>query len=92
MKKALEVLLNKVFKKDLELLYGEGCYVLINRIHFSEYQKKYMIDCKLMIPKETVLEELNETYPDGLNYLMNESWKFMVVPENTQLMSTIDFF
>ena len=39
MKKALEVLLNKVFKKDLELLYGEGCYVLINRIHFSEYQK-----------------------------------------------------
>ena len=51
-----------------------------------------MIDCKLMIPKETVLEELNETYPDGLNYLMNESWKFMVVPENTQLMSTIDFF
>jgi len=64
MKKALEVLLNKVFKKDLELLYGEGCYVLINRIHFSEYQKKYMIDCKLMIPKETVLEELNETYPD----------------------------
>lgn len=92
MKKALEVLLNKVFKKDLELLYGEGCYVLINRIHFSEYQKKYMIDCKLMIPKETVIEELNETYPDGLNYLMNESWKFMVVPENTQLMSTIDFF
>ena len=92
MKKALEVLLNKVFKKDLELLYGEGCYVLINRIHFSEYQKKYMIECKLMIPKETVLEELNETYPDGLNYLMNESWKFMVVPENTQLMSTIDFF
>ena len=92
MKKALEVLLNKVFKKDLELLYGEGCYVLINRIHFSEYQKKYMIDCKLMIPKEIVLEELNETYPDGLNYLMNESWKFMVVPENTQLMSTIDFF
>jgi hypothetical protein len=92
MKKALEVLLNKVFKKDLELLYGEGCYVLINRIHFSEYQKKYMIDCKLMIPKDNTLEELNETYPDGLNYLMSESWKFMVVPENTQLMSTIDFF
>jgi hypothetical protein len=92
MKKALELLLNKVFKKDLEVLYGEGCYVIINKIHFSEYQKKYMIDCKLMIPKDNVLEELNETYPDGLNYLMNESWKFMVIPENTQLMSTIDFF
>lgn len=92
MKRALEILLNKVFKRDLELLYGDGSYVVINRVYFSEYQKKYMVDCKLMIPKDIPIDELNDTFPDGLNYLMNESWKFMVVPENTQLMSTIDFF
>lgn len=92
MKRALEILLNKVFKRDLELLYGDGSYVVINRVYFSEYQKKYMVDCKLMIPKDNPIDELNDTFPDGLNYLMNESWKFMVVPENTQLMSTIDFF
>ena len=92
MKKALEVLLNKVFKSDLELLYGDGCYVIINRVYFSEYQKKYIVDCKLMIPKDAPTEELGDTFPHGLNYLMNESWKFMVVPETTQLMSTIDFF
>lgn len=92
MKKALEILLNKVFKNDLELLYGEGCYVIINRVYFSDYQKKYMIDSKLMIPKNNSVEELNETFPSGLNYLMNESWKFMVVSESTSLMSTIDFY
>jgi hypothetical protein len=92
MKKALDVLLNKVFKKDLELLYGSGCYVIINNLHFSEYQKCYMIDCKLMIPKENNIEEFTLTYPDGLSYLMNESWKYMVISENTKLLSTVDFF
>ena len=92
MKKALEILINKVFKNDLELLYGSGCYVIVNNIRFSDYQKKYMIDCKLMIPKDNLLEEFSDTYPDGLSYLMNESWKYIYLPETTQLMSTVDFF
>ena len=92
MKKALEVLLNKVFKKDLELLYGDGCYIIVNRVDFSQYQKCYMIDCKLMIPKDNKFDDFEMTYPDGLNYLMNESWKYMVVSESTQFMSTVDFF
>ena len=92
MKKALEVLLNKVFKKDLELLYGDGCYIIVYRVHFSQYQKCYMVDCKLMIPKDNKFDDFEMTYPDGLNYLMNESWKYMVVSESTQFMSTVDFF
>jgi len=51
-----------------------------------------MIDCKLMIPKENNIEEFTLTYPDGLSYLMNESWKYMVISENTKLLSTVDFF
>ena len=92
MKKALEVLLGRVFKKDLELLYGEGCYIIINRVYFSEYQKCYMVDCKLMIPKDNKFDDFEMTYPDGLNYLMDESWKFMVVSESTKFVSTVDFF
>ena len=92
MKKALEVLLGRVFKKDLELLYGEGCYIIINRVYFSEYQKCYMVDCKLMIPKDNKFDDFEMTYPDGLNYLMDESRKFMVVSESTKFVSTVDFF
>lgn len=90
MKKALEVLLNKIFKQDLEVLYGDGCYVKINEIKFSEYQKLYLIDCVLMINDNCIMEELPDTYPDGLNYLINESWKFICVPEKTKLLTRID--
>lgn len=92
MKKALDVLINKVFKKDLELLYGPGCYVIINDIRFSEYQKKYLIDCKLMIPKDNPIEEFDLIYPDGLNIVMDKCWMFICVRETTQLLSTVDFF
>jgi hypothetical protein len=91
MKKAMEVLLNRVFKNDLEILYGEGSHVIIKRIYLSEYHKLYIIDCVLMLSDDCPTEELPETYPDGLNYLVNESWKFIVVPEKTKLLSTVEF-
>lgn len=91
MKKALEILLNQVFKNDLSVLYGEGVYVVVNNVLFSEYQKLYMIDCVLVLNDNCVMEELNETYPDGLNYLVTESWKFMSVHEKVKLLSRIEY-
>jgi hypothetical protein len=92
MKKALEVLLNKVFKKDLELLYGDGTYIIINRVYLSEYQKCYIVDCKLMVPKDSEYDDFEMAYPEGLNYIMAESWKYLVISEKTQFLSTVDFF
>ena len=51
-----------------------------------------MVDCKLMIPKDNKFDDFEMTYPDGLNYIMDESWKYMVVSESTKFMSTVDFF
>lgn len=87
----MEILLNRVFKNDLEVLYGEGSYVIIKRIYFSEYHKLYIIDCVLMLSDDCPTDELHETYPDGLNYLVGESWKFIVATEKTKLLSTVDF-
>ena len=87
----MEILLNKVFKNDLEILYGEGSYVIIKRIYFSEFHKLHIIDCLLMLSDDCPTDELHVTYPDGLNYLVNQSWKFIVVPEKTKLLSSIEF-
>ena len=91
MKKALEILLNKVFKKDLCLLYGDDCYVVVNRIYFSDYHKEYIVDCKLMVKNDEKIDFLHEVYPDGLKFITEESWKFMGLPEKTRLISTLDF-
>jgi hypothetical protein len=92
MKKALEILLNRIFKKDIELLYGDGCYVIVYRVYLSEYQKCYIVDCKLMIPTENKVDDFNEIYPEGFKYIVNESWKYMAVTENIQFLSSVDFF
>ena len=70
MKKALEILLNRIFKKDIELLYGDGCYVIVYRVYLSEYQKCYIVDCKLMIPTENKVDDFNEIYPEGFKYML----------------------
>ena len=91
MKKALEILLNNVFKDDIELIYGEGSYVIVNKIQYSEYQKLYLIDCVLMLSDNCIVEELVHTYPESLKYIINESWKFIVVREKTQLLTSMEF-
>jgi hypothetical protein len=74
MKKAFWVLLNKVFRKDLEILYGEGSYVEIRDVIFSTNKKIYVISCILKIGDSKLYEEIGET---GLNFLFEESWRYM---------------
>ena len=69
-----------------------GISALAGNKGFSDYQKKYMVDCKLMIPKNNSIEEFDLIYPDGLNIVMDKCWMFICVRETTQLLSTVDFF
>jgi hypothetical protein len=74
MKIGFWVLLNKVFKKDLELLYGVGSNVEISDVIYSTNKKIYVISCKLNIGNSNLYEEIGET---GLNFLFEEAWKYM---------------
>jgi len=49
MEKGFWVLLNKVFKKDLELLYGDGSSVDFTEIFYSKRKRMYIFKCKLNI-------------------------------------------
>lgn len=85
MKKCLWVLLNKSFKKDLELLYGIGSYVDILEVKKCTTNKKFLVDCKLYIGNLEFYEEIGNS---GLNHLLMESWKYTGFDDESVILST----
>lgn len=73
LRNCLTILLNIVFKNDLELLYGEGTMVEVNTAKPCTTTKEFLIDCTLKIGDPSTLEEVKL---DGLMYLLSESWKY----------------
>jgi len=87
MKKCLEILLNKIFKSDLELLFGVGSYVTVNYIKYSTNAHNFVIDCKLFVSDIKLTEEV---YPMGLELLIEESWKFVAIDSPITIVHSID--
>jgi hypothetical protein len=85
MKKCLYVLLNKVFKKDLELLYGKGSLVEITDINYCTNDKHFSIHCKLLI---TDTDLYKESTNEGLEYLLQESWKYTGIEQEKLAITT----
>lgn len=73
MKECLNVLLNKVFIRDLELLYGKDSKIILNSVKYCTNNHNFIIDCKLILSDISLFEELQY---DGLEVLVSDSWKF----------------
>jgi len=73
MKECLNVLLNKVFKRDLELLYGKDSNIIFNNVKYCTNNHNFIIDCKLMLSDISLFEELQY---DGLEVLISKSSQF----------------
>jgi len=87
MKKAFEYFLNKLLKREIDLLFGEDSTIVVNYIKYSTNNKSLTIDCKLLT---TDPEMCIETYPLGLESLVMESWNWMGYQENITLTHSID--
>ena len=87
MKKAFEYFLNKLLKREIDLLFGENSTIVVNYIKYSTNNKSLTIDCKLLT---TDPEMCVETYPVGLESLVLESWNWMGYQENITLTHSID--
>ena len=87
MKKAFEFFINNVLRDDLDLLFGIDSTIVVNFIRYSTNNKCFTVDCKLLT---TDPELCKESFPDGLNHLVIESWKYMGRKENINLTSSID--
>ncbi len=83
----MEIFLNVSLRKELNLLFGEESYVTINNIKYSTNTKQYAIHCVLYVEE---LELTNESYPNGLNYLIEESIKFTGIDEPFVIISSIE--
>lgn len=74
MKKFFWLLINKTYKKDLELLYGIGSYVEVQHISLCPTKKIYNISCKLYIGDLNLYAEVGFY---GINYLFQTCWYYM---------------
>jgi hypothetical protein len=82
------VLLNIVFQKELELLYGKGTIVEINSFKYCTTTKDFSLDCTL---KVSDIEAYGDVQLDGLRYLIDESWKYTGMGKNKiTLISSVD--
>jgi hypothetical protein len=83
----MEILLNKVFKSDLELLFGKGSYVIINYCKYSTNNLSFVIDCKVLVSD---IELSKDVYPSGLILLVEESWKYVGYDFKISVITSID--
>lgn len=87
MKRCLEVLINKVFKKDLELMFGKNSHVIINYCKYSTNNLSFVVDCKVMVSD---IELTKDAYPYGLVFLVEDSWKFVGIDKKVTVITSID--
>lgn len=87
--KYFDLLLNRIYKRELELLYGEGSKIEVNSVIYSTNNKSYVITLKLYLG-DTTYEDMTDLYSDGLNYLIEESWKCSGIKKRISLIYTLD--
>ena len=85
MKRCLEVLLNLVYRDDLELLYGKGSRIEITNINYCTNNKHYSIQCELFVSDLKLFEESNT---EGVEFLISESWKFTGIHDEKIALTT----
>lgn len=73
MKTCILVLLNNVFYRELELLYGKNSFVDVLSIKFCTTTKLFLVDVKLYL---TDIDLFTESGLDSLTYVVEEAWKY----------------
>ena len=71
MKKGFFIYINKLFKDDLNILYGNGSYVDVENIIFSTNKKMYIISCKIYVGDLSLFEEVGA---NGIYYMFEDAW------------------
>ena len=87
MKLMLEHLINKIHKEELELLFGSNSKIVIDSIDYSTNNKSICIHTTLY---SNEIEDSIQSFPDGVDYLIQESWKYIGIKENLTIVKKID--
>ena len=88
MKKGFIIYINKLFKDDLEILYGTGSYIDVENIIFSTNKKMYIISCKIYVANLNLFEEVGSS---GVYYMFEDAWSsFGFRNESFMLQTSFD--
>lgn len=82
----IEDMSNFMFEDEIDLLYGAGSKIKINHCYWSHSKKSYVIDTTLNV---TLIREAIDAFPMGLEYIIEESWRFLGVPHRIIIISSI---
>ena len=72
MDKLIELLVNRVHKREIVELYGDNSHIEITDIKYITNNKSLLIELKLFFSDINSLEIVKD---DGVKYLIDESWK-----------------
>lgn len=86
-KEFYERYLNKLYQRDIAILFGENSKIIIDDIGYSTNLKQVHMSAKL-IP--TNMDFAVEIFPEGLEMIIQESWKFTGIESDIILTSSID--
>jgi hypothetical protein len=79
MEKALQLLINELNARELKELFGDESHINLESVVWSTNEKKFVITTKLHVKD---IEIAVEAYPEGVEYLISESWKFLGLSES----------
>ena len=82
MKIALLYLINNVFYREIELLYGKKSFVDVLSIKFCTQRNSYLVDVRIYVSDTHLFEESGI---DSINFIVGESWKYLN-PDNNDLI------
>lgn len=85
--KPLERIINKGFRRDMDLLFGDNSKVVISRMDFITSDKTISIHVKLYV---TEVEKSMEVYPEGLRILVIDGWRMFCLDSPIHITTSID--
>jgi hypothetical protein len=80
---------NELEKQLIPLLNQNTSKIIVNNVIYSTNNKSYVIDLKLYLG-DTNYEDMTDLYYDGLNYLVEQSWKCSGIKKRISVIYTLD--
>jgi hypothetical protein len=81
-----EKMMNRVFKKDIDLLFGKDSTIKVNSMGYSTQHKKFHLSVTLF---PSNYDYALEVYPEGLEGVVQDAWKFMAISKDIILTTSI---
>lgn len=86
MKRHLQLILNNVLKEQKDLLYGNDCEIIVDRVEWIRSKNCHMINLTIFA---TNVDESVDIHPDGINWLIDAGWPILGKNQKPIIVSSL---